>query len=156
VIWSVICPGPAFSRSCIFSRPVLNCCNKHTIKTTLIFAVLNFYIFYSVECSARVSGFWGSGGFAPRVTGALPLDPRPLFCLSPLANSWLRPCIFCLSIRRLIWKNCKQMNFISLNSSAFCNYSFPVDRLPFTITARATVNSRSTAANSPHKVKTSR
>ena len=59
--------------------------------------MLNFYVFCSVEYSACVSGFLGHRPQTP--TGALPLhpagghsSPRPPL-LSPVANSWLRPCI---------------------------------------------------------------
>ena len=56
-----------------------------------IFAVLNIYVFYSVEYSACVSGFWG---IRPQtLTGVLPwtsvgdvLPPEALFC-SSVANS---------------------------------------------------------------------
>ena len=70
------------------------CCNKqHTIKTALIFAVLNFYVFCSVEYSTGVSGIWGLHHQTP--PGLCPwtplLDFRPPSF--PLSKFLAMPCL---------------------------------------------------------------
>ena len=75
---------------------VLNCCNKHTIKTALTFAVL-YFMYFVLSNIQHVSGFWGlrsQSQTPPELYPWTPLwdfRPQALFCPLPLSKFLATP-----------------------------------------------------------------